>query len=153
MAHLEDLPPATRQRLTDLDCPTYETTPFVAGVPLRQRRVAIVTSAGLVSRGDKPMLAGDNGFRELPTVLPAGDIVMSHVSVNFDRTGFQRDINIAYPVDRLRELAADGVIGSVADRHYSVMGANDPKAWDGLADGLVERLRQDRVDAVVLSPV
>jgi D-proline reductase (dithiol) PrdB len=73
--------------------------------------------------------------------------------VNYDRTGFQRDINTVYPIDRLRELAAEGVIGSLADTHYAVMGANDPKQWDALADQLADRLRQDRVDAVLLSPV
>jgi D-proline reductase (dithiol) PrdB len=71
-------------------------------------------------------------------------MVMTHVFVNFDHTGFQRDINVAYPLDRLRALADEGAIGSVADTHYSVMGANDPGAGDELADGMAERLRQDR---------
>ncbi|HJQ55362.1 MAG TPA: glycine/sarcosine/betaine reductase selenoprotein B family protein [Vineibacter sp.] len=153
MAALEDLAPTTRQRLLDLDCPRYETTPFVAGRPLRERRVAIVTSAALVPRGEKPIPPGDNDFRALPASLSSGALVMSHVSVNFDRTGFQRDVNVVYPLDRLREMAAEGAIGSVADTHYAVMGASDPKAWGELADGLVARLRQESVDAVLLTPV
>lgn len=44
---------------------------------------------------------------------------MSHVSTNFDRTGFQQDWNIVFPLDRLQELAAKGIIGSVAAYHYS----------------------------------
>ncbi len=153
MARLEDLPPATRQRLVDLDCPIYDTRPFVTGEPLARRRVAIVTSAALMRRGERPLMAGENTFRELPAALPVAEMVMSHISVNYDRTGFQRDPDVVFPLERLRELAADGTIGSVADTHYSVMGANDPKAWDELADRMVARLRQDRVDAVVLSPV
>jgi len=153
MARLEDLTPAMRQRLTELDSPKYDTSPFVTGGPLARRRVAIVTSAALTARGERPMLPGENIFHELPTSLAAGDLVMTHVSVNYDRTGFQRDINVAYPIDRLRELAADGTIGSVADRHYTVMGSNDPQAWGELADRMVTRLKDDRVDAVVLSPV
>ena len=54
---------------------------------------------------------------------------MSHISTNFDRTGFQQDINVVFPVDRLRELAARGTIGSVADFHYSFMGATAPEAF------------------------
>ncbi len=153
MARLEDLPPPTRQRLTDLDCPKYDTSPFVTGGPLARRRVAVVTSAAIHARGERPMLPSENVFRELPTALGRGDLVMTHISVNYDRTGFQRDINVVYPIDRLRELAADGVIGSVADRHYAVMGSNDPQAWGDLADRMVARLRDDHVDAVVLSPV
>ena len=49
---------------------------------------------------------------------------MSHISVNFDRSGFQQDLNVVFPVERLREMAADGEIGSVAD---SFMGATDPE--------------------------
>ncbi len=39
---------------------------------------------------------------------------MSHISVNFDRTGFQQDLNTVFPIDRLRELVADGEVGSMA---------------------------------------
>jgi D-proline reductase (dithiol) PrdB len=153
MARLEDLTPAMAQRLRELDCPAYASAPFVIGSKLSSRRVAVVSSAGIHRRGEPPMMPGANEFRELPAALSASDIVMTHVSVNYDRTGFQRDINTVYPIDRLRELAAEGVIGSVADTHYAVMGANDPKQWDALADQLADRLRQDRVDAVLLSPV
>jgi D-proline reductase (dithiol) PrdB len=79
--------------------------------------------------------------------------MMSHVSVNFDRTGWQRDVNVVYPIDRLNELAAEGVIGSVAATHYSFMGATDPKLMEGNARELAGRLKADRVDAVVLLPV
>ena len=50
---------------------------------------------------------------------------MSHISVNYDRTGFQEDRNVVFPIDRLRELAAEG-IGSVAIPIISFMGATDP---------------------------
>ena len=49
---------------------------------------------------------------------------MSHVSVNFDRTGFQRDLNVVLPRDRLDELVASGKIGGVAPEHYSFMGGD-----------------------------
>lgn len=153
MARLEDLTPAMAQRLRELECPAYPSAPFVSGGKLSGRRVAIISSAAIHRRGEPAMMLGANEFRELPASLPASDIVMTHVSVNYDRTGFQRDINTVYPIDRLRELAEQRVIGSLADTHYAVTGANDPRQWDALADQLVDRLRQDRVDAVLLSPV
>ncbi|NJO23194.1 MAG: hypothetical protein HC868_09910 [Sphingomonadales bacterium] len=100
-----------------------------------------------------PFPAGSAEFRELPATLAAGDIRMSHISINFDRTGFQRDINVAYPVDRLRELAAAGAIGAVADTHYSVMGSTDPQTMTVTADGITGRLKQEQIDAVLLCPV
>ena len=83
----------------------------------------------------------------------SADLAISHVSINFDRIGFQRDINVIYPIDRLRELAADGVIGSVADVHYSVMGSTDPSTMGGTVQAVVGRLKQETIDAVLLCPV
>lgn len=51
---------------------------------------------------------------------------MSHISVNFDRTGYQQDLNVVFPIELLIELATENVIGSVADYHYSFMGTTDP---------------------------
>lgn len=58
-----------------------------------------------------------------------------------------------FPLDRLRELAAEGVIGSVAATHYSFMGATDPVQMEGYARDVAARLKSDGVDAVLLSPV
>jgi D-proline reductase (dithiol) PrdB len=78
---------------------------------------------------------------------------MTHISVNFDRTGFQDDVNVVFPVDRLREMAADSGIGSVAEFHYSFMGATDPEQLESSARALAGMMREDKVNAVLLSPV
>ena len=78
---------------------------------------------------------------------------MSHISVNFDRTGFQQDINTVLPLDRLAELAAGKVIGSVAATHYSFMGATDPVKMQGAAAQVAGLLKADQVDAALLVPV
>jgi D-proline reductase (dithiol) PrdB len=54
---------------------------------------------------------------------------MSQISVNFDRSGFHKDLNVVFPVERLKEMAADGEIGSVSDFGYSFMGATDGNKW------------------------
>jgi D-proline reductase (dithiol) PrdB len=140
--------------LADLDVfPTYEAAPFVAGPPLAKRRVALISSAGLHRRGDRPFGAGASDYRVIPGNSSAGDLVMSHISSNFDRSGFQCDWNVIFPIDRLRELADAGTIGSVADFHYSFMGATDPEKMKPAATELAEQLRGDSVDALVLVPV
>ena len=70
-------------------------------------------------------------LQTVPANCPIEDILISHVSINFDRSGFQRDINVVYPITRLHELADEGVIAGVADTHYTIMGSSDP---DGMAD-------------------
>jgi D-proline reductase (dithiol) PrdB len=153
MARPEDIPQPTRDTVLNLPCPVFETTPFVSGPPLSQRRIAILSSAALVRRGDKPFPFGSGEVRFIAADTPAGDLLMSHVSINFDRAGWQRDINVVFPIDRLRDLAASGEIGGVADTHYTVMGSTDPAAMDEAVNQIEGQLRQERIDSVLLSPV
>lgn len=153
MTRLTDLPPPMAKRLAELECPRFETTPWVSGPALPQRRVAIVTSAGLVVRGEMPFRGRDFDFRVLPGDTAPDRMLMSHISINFDRTGFQEDWNVVYPIDRLHELAAEGVIGSVATTHYAFMGATDPVLMEDHAREVAGRLKADSVDAVILPPV
>jgi D-proline reductase (dithiol) PrdB len=153
MARIEDLPPEFATHLQHLPCADMGETPCVSGPPLTQRRVAIISTAGLGRRSEGGFNPGDSDYRVIPTDLPASDLTMSHISVNYDRTGFQEDINIAFPIDRLRELAAAGEIGSVADYQYSFMGATDPAQMQPAIESLIGPLKADGVDAVVLIPV
>lgn len=153
MTRLTDLPPAQAKRLAEVECPQFETTPWVTGSPLSQRRVAIVSSAGLVVRGRMPFRGRDADYRAIPADTKPEDMLISHISVNFDRTGLQEDWNVAFPLDRLKELAGDGVIGSVAATHYSFMGASDPAPMEPHIRELAGYLKRDKVDAVLLSPV
>jgi D-proline reductase (dithiol) PrdB len=158
MARLEDLPEWEREHLLHLcdEAPRFETTPWADGPPLRERRIALVSTAGLHRRGDRPFSggAGATEYRVIPTDATSGDLVMSHISVNFDRSGFRQDLNVVFPLDRIKELAAEGAVGSVADFHYSFMGAPWPSTrFEPKARELARLLHRDRVDAAVLIPV
>ena len=154
MVRLTDLTDADARHLLAKECQPFDSEPWVAGPPLRERRVAIVTSAGLHRLGDRSFDIQDTGYRVIPGNLPASELVMTHSSVNFDRTGFQQDTNVVFPIDRLRELAAAGEIGSVARFHYSVMGAGWlPHDIEPTAIELAGLLKEDAVNAVLLSPV
>jgi D-proline reductase (dithiol) PrdB len=153
LPRLEDLDEDTRERLFGLECPSYTTKPWVAGPPLPERTVGIVTSAALHHRAQRPFLFGTPEWRELPASLPTSDIVMSHVSINFDRSGFQRDLNVAYPIDRLREAVEQRRIGAMADTNVSVMGSSDPKDMQDTSSAIVAHFKRRQVDTVFLVPV
>lgn len=155
MARLTDFSESERKHHLDKirDLPEFGPTPFVPGPPLRERRVAIVTTSGVHVRGDRPFEIGATDYRVIPGITPAAELIMSHVSVNFDRIGFQEDINVVFPLDRLNELRSAGVIGSVSDFHYSFMGAAPIRALEPKARELAALLKKDRVDAVLLTPV
>ena len=93
--------------MAEVECPTFATTPFVSGPPLSQRRIAIVSSAGLFRREGESFRGRDSDYRAIPGDIAWNDLLTSHISVNFDSTGLQEDWNVAFPRDRLRELAAE----------------------------------------------
>ena len=156
MVRLADLPESDRENMLKKvpTLPSFTGRHWAAGPGLAQRRVAIVSTAGLHKRGDRPFGSGGMDYRVIPGDINAGDLIMSHMSVNFDRSGFQEDWNVAFPLDRLKELAREKVIGSVAAFHYSFMGAVSPiTSYEPKARELARLLRNDSVDAVLLSPV
>jgi D-proline reductase (dithiol) PrdB len=153
MARLDQLVKAEREHLLNLPCPTFESTPWVIGPPLSERRLALISTAGLQRRGDRPFAPGATDYRIIPVDTPANDLVMSHISTNYDRTGFQQDWNVVFPLDRLRELAEKGVIGALADYHYSFMGATDPTQMEDTTRSLGRIMKKEGVDAALLVPV
>ena len=154
MVRLEDLSEGQRKNAENLQCPAFETQPWVKGPPLSKRRVAIVSTAGLHGRDDRPFTRDSGDFyRIIPSIVNANDLLMSHVSANFDRSGFQQDWNVVFPIQRLRDLAEEGIIESVAEFHYSFMGGDDSTKWEQPVSLVADLLKKDKVNAVVLVPV
>lgn len=151
---LEKVSEAERKMLLSFKCPSFETQPWVSGPPLNQRRVAIITTAGLHGRQDRPFqMDPDDFYRVIPGDVQANDLVMSHLAASFDRTGFYRDWNVVFPLDRLRELVSEGVIGSLADFHYSYNSVRaQPNAPEPIRE-IASLLKKDNVNAVLLFPV
>ena len=154
MVRLTDMLEDDRNHLLAKPCPKFEGEPWVEGPPLNERRIAIVTTAGLQMREDAPFNFRSAEYRVIPGTVEGKDLVMSHTSVNFDRSGFQRDANVVFPIDRLRELESEGAIGSLASHHYSFNGAYmEPDAYAKNAQEVAALLRSDAVDTVLLVPV
>lgn len=153
MVRLVDVPEPERSYMAELECIPYENKPFTKAVAPHRRHVAIVSSAGLIIRGQRPMLSSDTGYRAIAADVKDKNILCSHVSVNFDRTGFQQDINVMLPRDRLKELEADNSIGKAADTHYAFMGATHPDALEDKAREVGKTMLALGVNTVVLAPV
>lgn len=153
MARLENMPEPMRSHLKRLPCPSFDTTPWVTGPPLHERRIAMISTAGLHRKNDRPFTGMTGDYRIIPGDTKGSDLIMTHISTNFDRTGFQQDLNVVFPLERLRDLAHEGVIQSVATYHYSFMGAADPSVMEPFAATLAELLYGDRVNGALLIPV
>jgi D-proline reductase (dithiol) PrdB len=145
---------AMRELATGLPVPEFPTTAWTEPVRLADARVAIVTTAALHRVNDEAFGAIDTSFRMLDR--SDRDLRLGHWSPNFDRTGFAVDLDVVYPIDRLEELAQDGVIGDVAPRHISFAGNQpDDVAAVRLDSGpaAAKLLLADAVDVVLLTPV
>jgi D-proline reductase (dithiol) PrdB len=153
MVHLSQMPDMIRNNLINQELPEFETTPWADGPPLAERRIALISTAGLHLKGETAYAADSGEYRIIPDDADMGELVMSYISTNFDRTGFYRDLNVVFPIDRLRELKDAGVIGSIASRHFAFMGATPPHLMEPLARDLAAIMRDDAVGGIVLCPV
>ena len=155
MPRLDRLPEASRAAILALAKPTNTTTPFVRPArPLAGCRLALVTTAGLHRRGDRRFTPGDQSYRVIPSDTPTADIVQSHTSIGFDRTAILRDLNVTFPIDRVRELVARGALAGLAPNHYSFMGAlrDVERVENETGPEVARRLRADGADAALLTP-
>ena len=155
MPRLDRLPEASRTNLLNLPMQVNEGVPYARlARPLAAVRLAIVTTAGLHRRGDRPFGPGEQGYRVIPSDLASIEIVQSHTSLGFDRAPIMRDVNISFPIDRLRELVARGELGALAPNHYSFMGAQRDLAGIQAETGpeVGRRLREAGVQAALITP-
>ncbi len=142
------------QKLDDYGPPPW--TPLHK--PLQDCVVALVTTAGVHLNDDEPFDMGDKEGDPTYRVIPR-DTSYDHLHIThdyYDHRDADKDLNIVLPLDRLRELATEGMIGGVAPFHYSFMGHIDGRHVSRLlsvtAPEVAQRLKRERVDAVLLTP-
>lgn len=130
--------------------------------PLRECTVALVSTAGVARRDDRPFDQegerrnpwwGDPSFREIPLGTVEADVRFYHLHID-PRFG-EADLDVMLPLRRLTELARDGVVGRPAPTHYSVMGyiLDSTAQIEQTAPAIARRMRDEGVDAAALVPV
>jgi D-proline reductase (dithiol) PrdB len=137
---------------------TSDEVPFVRlRKPLHACRLALVTTGGVHLRTQPPFNMGDSrgdpSVRAIPAESPAEQLTITHDY--YDHRDAERDLNILFPLALGRELVAQGALGSLGTG-YSFMGHIEPPHVETLlrhtAPEVARRLRQERVDAVLLTP-
>jgi len=151
---LERLSEAQRNSLLSHNVLSHDSAPWAPlRKALRECAVALVTTAGVHVRGDRPFTNADQTFRMIPSETPTQDIIMSHTSIGFDRTGVYQDLNLVFPVDRLRDMQVAGEVGQIGPNFYAFLGAQ--RSYQHLIEQsgpeVGKRLRDEGVDAVLLT--
>ncbi len=150
----------------------YDESPFTPmAKPLAQSRLALFTSSGHFVNGNDPEPFGVKGMTqteatnrikdfgkgepilsEIPADTPADNLTVRHGG--YDIRAAEKDANSVFPIDRLREFVAEGVIGELNQTAYSFVGATSQIALKKIyAPKWALMLKEQAVDAVLLVPV
>lgn len=119
---------------------------------LRDTTFALVSTAGVHLRDQEPYnVEGDNTWRLLPGDVQAGQLMVTHD--HYGHSDADKDINCVFPIDRLRELAAEGVIGGVSSRHIGFMGYTQRMRdlYERAAPEVAKLVARSSADAVLLT--
>ncbi len=146
------------------DEPAYRSIPWAPVTrPLSESKISLVSTAGLSMKGDEPFdmeyerkrpTRGDSSFRKLEASATSETIEANHLHV--DTRYILRDLNVALPLDRLRERVEAGEVGSMAATHYSIMGyqGNDSSLLEQeSAPAIAQAMKSEEVDLALLAPV
>jgi len=118
---------------------------------LSDSTVVLISTGGVHLRSDRPFnLNGDPTFRVIPNDVQPADLAISHQA--YDRTDALRDINLVFPIQRLRELEAEHVIGRVAEEHYGFGLMGSAKRLMPAIQEVAQRIRESGVDLALLVP-
>jgi D-proline reductase (dithiol) PrdB len=121
-------------------------------------RLALITTGGVHLKSQPPFdmkdQQGDPSFREIPAEAKPADLSITHNY--YDHRDAVRDVNIVFPLERVRLLEQFGEIGQVNHCHFSFMGHISNRHLDTLinetAPRVAEKLRADGVDIALLTP-
>jgi len=124
--------------------------------PLSKSRLTFVSSAGVQPKGTMPFdvvhPVGDYSFRRVPSAAKPADLEIHQIK--YPTMGAVRDLNVIFPIERLQELAAEGVVGSLTAHFFSFIGYNmDPERLERtLAEDIADAVVADGADVALLCP-
>jgi D-proline reductase (dithiol) PrdB len=160
MGSLEEFSFPTRLFLKAYAWKKIDPTPWARlEKPVSEAKLALISSAGFILPNQTPFNefspGGDVSFREIPNDADLSKLREFHRSESFDHRGIERDPNLAFPLDRLRELEKEKMIGSLNHRHFSFMGSivAPSRFIQQTIPETAEKLTQDQIDVALLVPV
>ncbi len=124
--------------------------------PLSESRLTFVSTAGVQPRGTLPFdvvhPVGDYTFRRVPSHLKPADLEIHQLK--YPTAGAARDLNVIFPIERLQELAAEGIIGKLAPNFFSFIGYNmDADRFERtLAENIADAVAAEGADVALMSP-
>ena len=122
--------------------------------PLAELRLGVIATGGVYAAGQTAFTFKDDlTYRAIPSDTQTAELRATHFA--YDLTDARQDINVVFPIDALRTLVADGLVGELAPQLFTCMGGiySQRRVRDDLAPALVQRCQDDEIDVVLLVPV
>jgi hypothetical protein len=149
----------------------YSNGPFTPlEIPLTETRVGLLTTSGHFLEGDDPQPFGEEAMTqeqaidrisdfmrdtpvlsEIPSSSASSELRVRHGG--YDIRSAERDPNVTFPMERLREANQDGRIGSLAETFFSFPGATAQGRLRKVLPEWLERLHNQDIDLMLLVPV
>ena len=124
--------------------------------PISQCKVCFVSTSGVQPKGSMPFdvvhPVGDYSFRRVPANSRVEDLEIHQIK--YPTEGANRDVNVIYPIERLRELASEGMIGGLTENLFAFIGYNmDPHRLEAtLAEDLADAIVAEGADILLAAP-
>lgn len=131
--------------------------------PLEEATIGLLSSAGIFVEGEQAGFDvererqeptwGDPTLRVIQSDVTQTAIGATHLHIRTD--DLLADVDVALPINRLNELAAEGWIGAPAKEHFSVMGfqAEGAEVWrTTTGPEIAARCHAAEIDALILAP-
>ena len=150
----------------------YDDGPFAAVTkPAEECRVVLVTSSGHYVEGDDPRPFGVADMSQAEAEVRIGELIRAAPTLSVIPTdtppdrlrvrhggypvgAVAKDHRVALPIEHLAELARRGVIGELAARAYSFVGATSQlRLREQVAVEWAEMLRDEEIELALLVPV
>jgi len=117
---------------------------------LDQSIFALVTTTGVHLRNQEPYVENDNSWRLIPGEVQASELMVTHD--HYNHRDADQDINCVFPIDRLRELASEGIIGGVSDRNLGFgFTQNLRDLYERAAPEMAKIIMRSKTDGVILT--
>ncbi len=135
-----------------------ESTPFAnmrKSIP--DCRVALVSTGGLYVQGDEPFSIitrddVDETYRKIPKEVLLSQLCVAHE--HFNKSYCEKDLNVIFPLERIKALVNEGLIGDVADTNYSISGyIPSPSKLFSTGQEIAQSMLDQGVDAALMVPV
>lgn len=142
---------------TEYPMPVFDNVePGKAIVDLSKAKIALVTSGGIVPKGNPDRIeassASKYGKYDIEGVMDLTEATYETAHGGYDPVYANEDSDRVLPVDVLRDLEKEGVIGELHRYFYTTTGngtsVNNSRAF---ADEFAQELLADGVDAVILT--